>query len=261
MGTMRVISGTPVKEKTPPASVRNFLKAFGQHLGAGMTGGLSLLSTIAMLYFEDNKYAQPVFACLAIAAAGFAAFRIWKPEREKVCELEERLRQKIELRFDRSDSRCFHLFQGGQHAHLIVYNGSEFGVPQCQVMLESVELADANGKFKRVEKYRAALTLAWSGFNDYRKYAPITLPPGEHLVDLVWAAPNHITSEGAPFWINVSSDHRQFSFFGKLGRYRLTVRASSPDTASNELQLLVDWNGKAAEMDVRNGTAQVIVFD
>ena len=67
-----------------------FAQAFRKHLFAAMSGGFSVPFT-ALAVFVDNKYAQLIFGCLAFCAAWFAAYRIWKYEREKVIELEARL--------------------------------------------------------------------------------------------------------------------------------------------------------------------------
>jgi hypothetical protein len=79
------------------ASLWAFARAFRKHLFAAMSGGFSVPFT-ALAVFADNKYAQGIFGCLAFSAAWFAAYRIWKSEREKVVELENKLAGKATLR-------------------------------------------------------------------------------------------------------------------------------------------------------------------
>lgn len=71
-------------------SIRNFARAFRQHLFAAMSGGFSVPFTAAAVLL-DNKYAQLIFGLLAFCGAWFAAYTIWKSERERVIELEAQL--------------------------------------------------------------------------------------------------------------------------------------------------------------------------
>jgi hypothetical protein len=55
-----------------------------------MSGGFSVPFG-ALAVFADNKYQQAIWAALALCALVFATYRIWKIEREKVLELQEKL--------------------------------------------------------------------------------------------------------------------------------------------------------------------------
>ena len=70
--------------------LKEFEMAFRAHWFAAMSGGFSVPCTAAAIFF-DNKYAQLIFACLAFFAAWFAFYRIWKAEREKVLDLEQKI--------------------------------------------------------------------------------------------------------------------------------------------------------------------------
>lgn len=78
-------------------SLKTFATAFRTHWFAAMSGGVSVPFT-ALSVFLDNKWAQLIFAVLAFTAVWIAAYRIWKPERERVDSLEERLRPKVKLK-------------------------------------------------------------------------------------------------------------------------------------------------------------------
>ena len=73
-----------------------FAFAFREHWFATMSGGASVPFT-ALAVFVDNKWAQLIFTLFALACAGLAAYRVWKPERQRVCELEAKLTSKIRL--------------------------------------------------------------------------------------------------------------------------------------------------------------------
>jgi hypothetical protein len=53
-----------------------------------MSGGFSVPFVAAAVWF-DNIYAKLIFACLAFSGALYAAYRIWKAEREKVIGLQK----------------------------------------------------------------------------------------------------------------------------------------------------------------------------
>jgi hypothetical protein len=67
---------------------------FRTHWLAAMSGGVSVPFT-ALTVFLDNKWAQLIFCCLAFVAVWVAAYRIWKPERERVLVLEKQLEPKL----------------------------------------------------------------------------------------------------------------------------------------------------------------------
>ena len=73
------------------ASRWSFARAFREHLFAAMSGGFSVPFAAAAV-FLDNKYAQLIFGCLAFGSAWFAAYRIWKSEREQVISLQQQLK-------------------------------------------------------------------------------------------------------------------------------------------------------------------------
>src|SRR5258706_11455692 len=67
-------------------SLWNFVRAFRGHWLAAMSGSFSVPFTAAAVYL-DNKYAQGIFAMLALAAFWFAAYRVWLVEWKKNCDL------------------------------------------------------------------------------------------------------------------------------------------------------------------------------
>jgi hypothetical protein len=76
----------------------DFVFSFRKRWFAAMSGGASVPFT-ALAVFLDNKWAQVLFAFCALTGAGFASYRLWRPERERVIELEEQLRPKLAVSF------------------------------------------------------------------------------------------------------------------------------------------------------------------
>jgi hypothetical protein len=72
------------------SSAWSFTLSFRQHLFAAMSGGASVPFTALAIYL-DNKWAQVIFLVCALTCAWFAAYRVWKPERERADELEKKL--------------------------------------------------------------------------------------------------------------------------------------------------------------------------
>src|SRR5882672_7139673 len=77
-----------------------FLRAFGYSWATRMSGPLSVPFTLAAL-FVDNIFAKVLCAFLAIVCAVFAAYSIWKNEREALIktqlELDKVITPKIHI--------------------------------------------------------------------------------------------------------------------------------------------------------------------
>ena len=80
------------------AGLRAFVLSFRGHLFAAMSGSASVPFTIAAAFVE-NKLAQLLFFFCSLTCARLAAFRVWQPERERVMELEDKIRPKLALSF------------------------------------------------------------------------------------------------------------------------------------------------------------------
>lgn len=88
-----------------PPSIWSFTLSFRKHLFAAMSGGFSI-PFVAVAAWVDNIYAKVIFVALAFASAWFAAYMIWKGERGRVVELEEKLRPKLKWSFRMNDPLC-----------------------------------------------------------------------------------------------------------------------------------------------------------
>jgi hypothetical protein len=83
----------------PKPTLWNFVLAFREHLFAGMSGGASV-PFAALAVFLDNSYAKSNLAALAFTCAGFAGYRMWRHERARVRELEQKLEPAIRIFLD-----------------------------------------------------------------------------------------------------------------------------------------------------------------
>jgi hypothetical protein len=77
----------------------DFFLAFREHWFAAMSGGVSVPFAIWSA-LADSTWAHLTLAACALTCAWFAAFRVWKLERERVLNLEERLSPKIDVSLD-----------------------------------------------------------------------------------------------------------------------------------------------------------------
>ena len=87
------------------SSIWGFVSAFREHWFAAMSGGFSVPFAFAAA-LADNKYIQIILLALAFSGAWFAAYQIWKAEHEKVLALEEKVRPKLKVSYDKSDLSC-----------------------------------------------------------------------------------------------------------------------------------------------------------
>jgi hypothetical protein len=81
------------------ARFTDFLRAFSARWFVTMSGPAAVPLSIAAFYLTDNALLKGLFALTALAGAFFSSFWIWKIQRDRVLELEERLKPTIEWVF------------------------------------------------------------------------------------------------------------------------------------------------------------------
>ena len=69
-----------------------FVLAFRRETFGAMSGGVSV-PFAALAVFLDNAYAQAIFAAMAFTAVWFAAYRVWKAERERTIVAENQINE------------------------------------------------------------------------------------------------------------------------------------------------------------------------
>jgi hypothetical protein len=114
-----------------------------------MSGGASVPFT-ALAVFLDNALAQSVFGLCALTCVWFAAYRVWKPERDRVCDLEARLTPNIKM-----DEGCVREYptEGPRSKWVQVGIASITDAPliDCETLLTSVDRIGQNGKLETIE--------------------------------------------------------------------------------------------------------------
>jgi hypothetical protein len=88
-------------------TVSTFIRAFRPVWFAAMSGGFSVPFAFAVA-LVDNKYIQAILLMMAFGGAWFASYQVWKIERQKVRELEYKLKNLVNeyahsLRIERID--------------------------------------------------------------------------------------------------------------------------------------------------------------
>ncbi|MFZ0497131.1 MAG: hypothetical protein WBE85_11340 [Methylocella sp.] len=87
------------------ARFRDFVRSFGDHWFAYMSGGPSVPAAIAALYFE-NDIAKVLLWVTAFGCVIISAYFVWRVERKKVIELTEEKRTKLKCSFSMGDQGC-----------------------------------------------------------------------------------------------------------------------------------------------------------
>jgi hypothetical protein len=90
-----------------PPSLKNFIRAFGVRWFVFMSGPLSV-PLAGLAFWVESKTAKIGFGITALVCAIFALYWVWRVERQKVVDLEARLRDvmflraALEVRFEQS---------------------------------------------------------------------------------------------------------------------------------------------------------------
>jgi hypothetical protein len=139
-------------------SLWSFAAAFRAHWFAAMSGGFSVPFTFATA-LVDSTLVKGILLTLAFCGAWFAAYAIWKFEREKVIDLEEKLRPKIkvvgihERRNSLNAERTF---------ELEIKNDSEDELANCLAKVTAISVFKINLDGKQIDysaPYRRDLPL------------------------------------------------------------------------------------------------------
>ena len=94
-------------------TIRDFVHAMWNDWLARMSGPLSVPAA-ALAYWISNDAAKIGFVLTAFACLWVTAYRVWKPEHEKVQALEHRLTPRFDLSYDANDRVCKASLQFGE---------------------------------------------------------------------------------------------------------------------------------------------------
>lgn len=218
----------------------SFTLAFRKHLFAAMSGGASVPFT-ALAVFLDNKWAQLVFAACALTCAWFAAYRVWKPERQKVCDLEKRLQPKLKIRYEKTNPNCRAIvtFQNpdgsqtkGKCFRLEITTDSAAKIYECMGWL-------AEAKNLKTQQIVEGVRLLWPN-----------IPSAAASVDIVHGVSRYIeicaikennqvtvTTEGWAWPIDA------MHMFHDPGEYLFKVTIEARDTVAVPITAKLNWTG------------------
>jgi len=187
----------------------------------------------------QTAWAQNVFWAAAVVCAWIAAYRVWKPERNKVIELTEKLTPKMSAIFDRNKPPCrsvseFRFGDGSSPKNGMVYRieveniGAEM-IHDCEGYLTEVAFEDETAEL-------GVMNLTWAGM--YPAALKVDLRPNvkRHL-DLVVIYEDGRISIVSPGW---PPNNRQ-EFFSRRGHYRFTVVIGGAESTLPPYKVRLDY--------------------
>lgn len=248
---------------TTKEGLKQFVLAIREQWFAAMSGSVSVPFAILAAYMDD-KGAKIVFTIFAIVSAWFAAYRVWKVEREKANELAELLRPKLSITFEPRDPWMKTLPRSNipdtsKPGMPIVQAPSlwfrvEISTPEgsrishgCQVHLQNVEYSpDGVATFQPTE-FGSSQALRWAEDTVHPFAKRDIVPLRRNFVDLASTDPIHnaIHVKWAQNWI--SNEH----LFTRHGVFRLSLVVSSDDGGIATARLLLSWNGVWSDTTMR----------
>jgi hypothetical protein len=226
----------------------SFTLAFREELFAAMSGGASVPFTIAAVYV-DNKYAQALLALCALTCAWFAAFRLWRPERQKVRDYEKRLMPKISVFLDpvcngvrvvetsKSDDP---LSRGSDSKWIqfLVRSVTDAPLVGCEARLLTAErLKSKEGTESILDE---PMFCTWSNV-DQMQSTRMTIPVGVNQpanMLSIFEGQSNLKPETAPYM-----KPRFLREIQKPGKYRLNVVVSAQDAPVETASFLLEWGG------------------
>lgn len=245
----------------PQAGFRDFIRAFGDHWFNYMSGSLSVPAAMLALYVE-SPVAKLALWLTAAACIVLAAYLVWRTERLKVIQLEERLNGNLELLFEPKipwvakieNSNLVispgNLIQGPSIWFLVqLYNPKSSTVAHgCRAYIRDIQFRDLPDKNFESTVFGSSQSLRWSKImDDTAAFGPRDVGHSERcLVDVLSIDPYHnrIFIKWKGDWLENKG------LLDRIGEYRLTIAASSDDSGEAHIVLLVKWSGKWDEVTV-----------
>jgi hypothetical protein len=221
----------------------SFTLSFREHWFAAMSGGASVPFT-ALAVFLDNALTQSVFGLCALTCVWFAAYRVWKPERDRVCDLEARLTPNIKMNdgcvreyptvrempppVPPQEGPCSKWVQVG------ITPITDAPLIDCEALLTSVDRIGQNGKLQTIET--EPIFCPWSNVGGTRTI----IRPGV----VQWANLFSAYEDSAQLKLEVSPPKLNLAKeIQKPGKYRLCIRITARDTPTQSRSYLFEWDG------------------
>jgi hypothetical protein len=159
-------TGPNITAKNSDASVGSFVGAFRKQWFAAMSGGLSVPFALLSVLL-DSKWAQVIFGTLAFCGVWFAAYRMWKIEREENVAFKELVRPKIEfVGLNRHDDTGF---------EIEIRNAGSEHLSNCLVKIENAEVTAGSA----ISSTHLPMTLITRGQQRRGDTGSFNLRPGE----------------------------------------------------------------------------------
>jgi hypothetical protein len=212
-----------------------FIGAFRQRWSTLMSGGASVPFAIGAAFFNDW---QQVLCVIAAASFFFyAAFILWRTERDKTAALEKRLEPKFKVGFEPNPDGLFRTPAYGGHPTIFVRgyieSQTEATLHACSARITKISVYE-NGEW--VIKTDASLPCWWASQDESGDKE--TVAPGEKCYfniarvhegfdKLIPTA--RIVSQGV--WDQLPTN----------GRFRFRITVSAQDTPVRDLEVEIDW--------------------
>lgn len=241
---------------------RDFIHAFTSHWFNYMSGGLSVPAAILALYVQSG-IAQAALWITAAACLVWSGFLLWRTERRRVTELEEKLNRELILRFepcspwivklDKSnlqfDSRGTVMAVGPSWWFRVELHNQREAVlaHKCRVYVRDIEYKADNSEVFESAGFGTSQNLRWSNTPDGTDYEPKDIGHSARVFADVISTDGHhrrlFIKWGGEWYEN---DH----LFDRFGIYRITIGASSEDAGETSIVLLAKWNGQWNQIEV-----------
>jgi hypothetical protein len=237
-----------ITELSPKPTPSNFFLAWGGGVLVAMSGAFSVPFTIYGL-FADSFAQRIVSLTLAIVAAWITGYELWRSERSKLRQLEERLIPRLTLAY--GCNRTVKFAGTGRQTYLLASNVSQSYVPGVEVKLIECKVMKSSSSDWEPTHLRTRFNLSWCSRpdGDPHKYAAIQMHPGsEEMLDFI-SGPYPVTmnddsmfpqgSIGPSHGFHLKVDPRH-GLFLEQGKYKFVLQISGIDCASSQRTLLVE---------------------
>lgn len=203
-----------------------------------MSGPLSVPFAVLALFVED-ALGRILFGMLAFVCLVVAAYIVWKKERVRAIDLEEKIRPKISLAFDATKSGCIVVssFNAGPQAkwfRILAQASSAGSLNGCQGRLLSIQF-NSNIVF---DSEPVRLPFAPGSHPD--AYSKEIRDGISEYLDVIFITEDNQIHHCSRFGPN-SIDFDEI--FSRRGEYKFMVAVSSSESRSVRYELILDWQG------------------
>jgi hypothetical protein len=233
--------GSVAKAVSEKPTLWNFIRAFREHWFAAISGCASVPFT-ALAAFLDATWAQLLFAGLALTGAGFAAYRVWKPERQRVCDLEARLTPRIGM--DDGSVREYPTQRGplkgppSKWAQIKISAMTDAPLTDCETLLTRVDRIREDGTLEPIEV--DPIFCFWADLAATRTTIAPDIPRWANLFS-AYEHSSQLELQVTPQKVNLAREIQ------KPGTYRLCISVTAQDARASRMYRF-HWGGSFQHM-------------